>query len=269
LQTCAPDYPKSCIDEWEKMESCCKKLSSKWEDDPECVALKNETMTKVNTCFATEPHNPLADLEELFMPPGMSGGHRGHGKGPEGKGGASKGESGEKSSKSGDTSDGGKAKEKEDSKSTSKSKDKREAKTNETSSEGDDDEDDSGPPAPPFMMRKECMKTKAQMDCLQKELSKPDPAFQKAVETLLQKKDDCEQKVKHICKLTTGPLKKCFWKAHENLFKKVFEKMATCMKGDGSSGDKGSGGDSTTTSKPKDGGSSNSTSDAKDKSRRK
>jgi len=28
LQTCAPDYPKSCIEEWETMESCCKKIIS-------------------------------------------------------------------------------------------------------------------------------------------------------------------------------------------------------------------------------------------------
>lgn len=41
------------------------------EEDPECVALKNETLTKVNKCFETEPQNPLCGLEDLFVPPGM------------------------------------------------------------------------------------------------------------------------------------------------------------------------------------------------------
>jgi len=253
LKTCASDYPQSCIDEWEQMQTCCKKLSANWESDPDCVALKNETLTKVNTCFSTEPHDPLGDLEELFMPPGMGGHHRKGKHGHMGGDSGSMGGSGAGSTaKSGEKSDGGKGKEKSSKESP---KSKREASGNGTASASSEEEpeaeEDDGPPPPPIFKRKECKPTKDQRDCVAKALSKADDSFKKALETLVQKKEDCETKVKHVCRLTTRPLKKCFWKAHENLFKKIFEKMQTCMKSGG--GDKGGSGD-------KPSGSSNSTS---------
>jgi len=245
LKTCAPDYPQSCIDEWEQMQTCCKKLSANWESDPDCVALKNETLTKVNTCFSTEPHDPLGDLEELFMPPGMGGHHR---KGKHGHMGGDSGSGAGSVTKSGEKSDGGKGKEKSSKESP---KSKREASGNGTasaSSEEEEPEGDDGPPPPPIFKRKECKPTKDQRDCVAKALSKADDSFKKALETLVQKKEDCETKVKHVCRLTTRPLKKCFWKAHENLFKKIFEKMQTCMKGGGGSGGGSGSGSSNSTS---------------------
>lgn len=195
---CVPDYPKSCMIEWMAMENCTVELMMKAKagDDLEFMAAKNQTVADITKCFENDPSNPLADLEMFFMPPMMKMSH--HDKGKRGE------KSGEKNS----------------------------------SGSGESEEKDGPEPPEGLRMRKECVKTPAQMTCIIKglQVASLETGFAMALDSLVQKKAECEKKLKRSCLLTTPQLKKCFAEAHIPLFKYMMKKMETCLKEKGAAG---------------------------------